>query len=403
MDILKLILRHNLLWALLILLFLPGLLGAYRLITHHHLFKWAEGHYRLYGVTDSIPPPEHYDFKHIASHEVQKYAEDTLTGKLPLRSWFIRISNQLYYSLFKTSYSYYNNIIIGKKNTLFERFYIQSYCGLIPMPFDNLIELTAWADKLRTLQTFFAKNHKVFIYLITPNKVEYMSESVPDRYHCVRHGVSQHVRELEKLLKERNINYINASDFIISYANEHHVPLFSKGGTHWNYLAGTLVANALIDEINKLNHERLQPINYSATFTHTAHGIDHDLVSLLNLMKPNKKYEVPLVSYPSIQTGAPKTISFIGGSFLNQIISPLHENQIVSHIRLFFYFKQALNDYFPQHVITYNEVDANLQKTMPLILQSDVVILEENSANTISNHGLLFYDTIHEFSLAKKG
>src|SRR5579862_3275267 len=115
MDILKNLLRHNFLWLLLLLLFLPGLLGTYRLLFHNHLFKWTEAHYHLYGVTDAIAPKTPFHLKHFLSHDIQHYTEDLLTTHLPLRSWFIRISDQYYYSIFKTSYSYNNNIIIGKE------------------------------------------------------------------------------------------------------------------------------------------------------------------------------------------------------------------------------------------------------------------------------------------------
>lgn len=397
----RLIARYNVIWLLLILMLLPGLIWVDMiLLGEKHVFKWTKSNYRLTGMTSSLKPPKQMDLKHFKNHEVQKYIEQKLSESLPLRSWFIRLSNQLYYSIFKTSYAYYNNIVIGKNNTLFEKIYITSYCGLIePLNYSQK-QLVDWANKLKELSDFFEKNGKTFIYLITPNKAEYMPEAIPKRYHCHVRGPSPHLKLFTQLLDERKINYVNAVDLIFTATQQFNTSMFVKGGTHWNTLGVALTVQSLIDMANRKSRFSLNQVAFDYSIVNKANGIDHDLLSLLNLIKPNKQYPVPKVNFKKNKFSEKYavTTSLIGGSFFEMINQVFISNNIFSHLRFYRYFKLAELDYHAGKInITY-DLDQSLDKVIQNIVHSDIIILEENSLMTRSNHGLLFYNTMKKYS-----
>ncbi|MDQ8039825.1 MAG: hypothetical protein REH83_05395, partial [Rickettsiella sp.] len=143
---------------------------------------------QLWGIVENLHEPS-LNIKNFISHDIQKYYEQLFTTNLPLRTLTIRLSNQIYYSFFKKSYSYNNQIVIGKNTQLYEFAYINNYCWLNGPPFDQAY-LFNWANKLKELNDFFIQKGKKFIYIITPSKAEYLPKDIPNRFHCNKHGIS---------------------------------------------------------------------------------------------------------------------------------------------------------------------------------------------------------------------
>ena len=112
--IVKMLWRYNLLWVLCILMLLPGFFFLLSVIFGEHaVIKFMRPQYKLHGITTETSQPI-FNLNHFKSHDFQKEFEDYLAAAMPLRSLFIRINNQFFYSFFKKSFSYNNQIIIGK-------------------------------------------------------------------------------------------------------------------------------------------------------------------------------------------------------------------------------------------------------------------------------------------------
>ncbi len=393
----KIFLRHNLVWGILILLLLPGLFALMVSIGGSKtILKWMTHDYRLKGFIKEIKTPT-LDLAHFKSHDVQKYVEEKLTIQLPLRSFLIRLNNQIYYSLFKRSHSNLAKIVVGKSNQLFEMVYINSYCGFVDTAFSDPVKLIDWANKIKILSDFFEKQGKTFVYVITPSKAEYVPEAIPTRFHCKIQGTAPHVKTIERLLTERKIRYVNGSDLMFALTEKHGVPMFPKGGSHWNMLAASEEANALIATINGSGHVRLNPIQFDYQLQHDALGDDRELMGLLNVLKPNYHYIVPEITFKKIKSPSPLKAAFVGGSFLEKIVNILAENQILSKISFYRYFMEKQTDYVAgQKPIKY-PVDLNSPKSLAAILAADVIVFEENSELTVSFHGKLFFEAMKKF------
>lgn len=396
---LKIILRHNLIWLILLFIILPIWLAIFTsLFGPRAIFKWMAHDYRLGGMIQETNPPA-LNFSHIRNHEVQQFLEKTISEHLPLRSLFIRINNQIYYSIFNKSYMYSGQMVIGKSNQLFEIAYINSYCGKDNRTDEKLI---AWADKLQSLSLFFEKKGKTFIYLITPSKAEYFPEKIPDRFACKEKKLT-HIERLEKLLKERHIKFVNGSSLVKNSKNTYGVDLFPQGGTHWNNLGAVLVSNAIIAEINKNSTNKIDPIAFDYKVTENPQGQDRDLLWLLNLLHPNDHYPIPELNYKSPSTrNSTINLALIGGSFLEKLIKIFQVNHTFSSIVDYPYFKfRKLK--FERDKETETQYSNNSVTQLDSILAADVIILEENSEMTLSEHGELFYSKLNPLLSQKDG
>ena len=391
----QLLLRYNLIWLLLLILFIPSFLGiiSYTL-GKQAIFKWMAHDYRLGGLQSDIVKTE-LNFHNFKTHAAQHYLEEWIAVHLPLRSFFIRLNNQIYYTIFKRSFTNNGNMVIGKHNQLFEMEYVKSYCGRKVRTEAQLIE---WADKIKELSNFFEKRGKTFIYLITPSKADVQGKYIPKRYHCKTTGLSDHLVQFEPILKAKKIRYINGQ-LMLAGTKEYKTPMFPQGGIHWNALGASIAANAVIHSVNQQSTVALHPLQFDYTLAYKAKGQDRDLLWLLNLYDPNDNYVVPQVNYTNFTENKTATLTCIGGSFLEKMVEIFMQNQTFSKTTYFRYFKLNKIDYETNKNPITSTVDLDSKAFLHEALQSDVIILEENSALTISNHGELFYDTMKKFYL----
>ncbi len=390
----KFLLRHNLIWIIFILLFLPLVLALTTRLSKTQLSKHLTAQFKLTGFTDqSTKPP--LDLNHFNSHDIQKSYEKMITNKLPLRSFLIRINNQIYYSVFKKSYSQNSQIIIGKSNQLFELSYILAHCS---QP-QNLYQLQEWANKIKIMSDFFEKKGKTLIYFISPSKADFLPEAIPDRFHCNKNSENSRVKIMEKLLNERHIHYINGHDLIVSSSVQYGIPMFPKGGTHWNNLGVSLAANILIKKINQVGKVHVNSLSFEYKLTHKPKNSDQDLLKLLNLFRPDFNYTVPKLNFQTQNLHPSVTAAFIGGSFMTQLIDILMDNKLFSKITYYFYTHEKVNFEVNKKPVYHLDIDFPSAKNLAEVFSSDIVILEENASILPSNHGKLFFNSIEKMTL----
>ncbi|MCZ6908355.1 MAG: hypothetical protein O7C59_10925 [Rickettsia endosymbiont of Ixodes persulcatus] len=389
--------RYNFLLFLLLLLFSPITI---LLLNKLFYLKLGLQSSKLSGVVKTIEKPD-FGIKNFTSHTLQKYYEQYFIDNLPIRAIFIRLNNQIYYSLFKKSYN--NQIIVGENGQLFELAYIYNYCSLDGPPFDKQF-LINWANKIRILNDYFINKGRKFIYIITPSKAEYLAEAIPKRFHCNPHGISPHIKFLEELLRKNGIPYISGPRLMLEATNKYKTSMFPKGGTHWNYLAGGIAANEIIKKINQLGPPSLNPLLFDYQLSKTPEGTDSDLLALLNLFKPNKNYFVPILNFkPTPAINPAPTLAIIGDSFSHQYLDAFIKGDSFSKIYFYQYFRYKF-EHDKNNILSVKNVDMASESipTLNTILLSDIVILEENTLNIMSSHGIILYDLMDKLVLNNK-
>ena len=286
-----------------------------------------------------------------------------------------------------------SSIIIGKNKQLYQLSYIKAYCQPKAQSTEELI---GFADKLKKLSTFLASKKITFIYLMTPSKAEYLPSAIPARFQCKDRGLSAHVLSLEKLLHERKVLFVNGPALMKTATQEVKLPLFPEGGTHWNWLGAGITANALIAAINQKQTPALPFLKFNYTLGTPDHqDMDGDLIELIKLLKPDFSYLVPKLHFsPYPQNHPALKLSMIGGSFNENLIHLFSKNKVFSAIEFLYYFnvKRQFEE-GKKDPIDFKLKDAD-RAVREAVLSSNVVVLEENSALTISEHGKRFYESI---------
>lgn len=150
------------------------------------------------------------------------YIENTLG----FRPFFIRLNNQINYSLFNTAGA--ANTIIGKDNILFQENYITGFRG------DDYVGDSIINEKVRKLafiQQKLKEKGKYLIYLIAPGKASFYEEKIPPRYFKKPKSLNNYTVSI-KAFKKNNINLIDMRAWFLQEKQHAKYPLFSRCGTH---------------------------------------------------------------------------------------------------------------------------------------------------------------------------
>jgi len=315
---------------------------------------------------------------------------------LPLRSEYVRLANQIYYSFFNKSYMYSNNLIIGKNEQIYEKGYLDYYVK------NNLNdkELAELTSKLEKTQKKLKENGKTFILLITPNKASIMPEFVPTPYQPFMYKKDLPYERFRRLLNSSEINFVDGQEITQKAKESSDNILFSKGGTHWNTYAASLTLNQLILKINKLTEKNLQEIKIEKILKDNI-PIDNedDIYKLLNIIK-KPSYECLHPQWEKNTIDDSMSTTFITGSFSGMIVQVIRENMFDNKKMLFdpidysFYYRRSRLFFEKKDVkelITFDKLNENEWKKA--ILDNDLIILELNSSMPV-DHVNAFIDAV---------
>ncbi len=374
------LLRQSVLWAILLLLFF--------VVCFSVVPSYKQFHKDFTGDSQTIKYPG-FSKKTLESHALQKYTETLFEKNVRLRKKLISINNQLYYSLFKKSFAENSTLVVGKNDQLFELNYILDYCKTKK----ELSDLATWADHIAELNHYITSQGKTFLYIITPSKAEHIPETIPDRFHCKSKGIKDAVYQLDKLLTERNVPHVNGPDLIKNATITYNMVMFPTGGIHWHWLGSTIEAAAIVDALRLQTKLPFPTLQFTYNMDKPRAGdTDRDILSVAALWEKKYSYKVPQIQFLNpTYSGKPITLSVIGGSFnwsLNRIFL---QNKLFTEINYYFYFNRHEKLIKPDQLIKWsNEIN------MAKLMKSDIIILEENSAVLVSDHGKRFYEKIME-------
>ena len=335
--------------------------------------------YILTHIQDSfIAPYPSISLKTWFSGKFQEQFSNYFSQNFLIRKLFIKITNQIYYSLFDKSYMYDQSIIIGKKKWLYELAYIQDYCRLlIPLHLD---EAESLAKKLEELQRQLNKRRVKFLVLITPSKASLYPQYIPDVFINKKTDANRDYENLIPLFKKYEINYVDGHEITLKASSKTKHPLFCRGGTHWNYLGAFFTVEKLIKKIETLKKIPLPHIAYNEIKVDMKpKENDRDLAYLLHLLFPPYDYITP---HPSIRTVTKSqdfrgSIVFVGTSFIERVYDILCTNKIFKSIDYYFYYKNSLKtfprDFTREHFFKVKNIDWERD-----IIEKDIIVLEIN-------------------------
>lgn len=273
--------------------------------------------------------------------ELQRDFESWFGSRIEPRGWIVQLTNQIYYSAFARSYMYRRSIIVGRDQYLYELGYLEAYCW--GADHDEEAASAPLVAKLSELRHELARRDRWLLFLLTPSKAVTMPEFLPTRL-CGHPAVPGRERQrFVASLRHAGVTTIDGPELVQVMKAHDPFPPFPRGGTHWSRVAGTRVSAHVIQAINQLSERDMgeliiDPVRWDAPPT----GTDADLARLLNLWRPPLDYLTGSVGWRcrSGIGGRNTRLVAVGGSFLDQILSPIAACGLFSRVDHYSYYDQ---------------------------------------------------------------
>lgn len=218
-----------------------------------------------------------------------KFIEDSM----PLKAWYVRINNQIDYSLFGVLHAKY--CVVGKDGFLFESSYIKSYTG---GDYIGQKAVNEMIDRLKWLNSEFVKRNIHFIIVFAPSKARFMPDKITDDF--LKDGIKRsNYEDFEEILskKETGIPFIDFNKYFCQLKSTSRYPLYPKGGTHWSiYSALSIAADSMIRYMENLSGRKIPEMKEDGVeWTNELRMPDDDISRGLNLLF---RYPAPKMPYP---------------------------------------------------------------------------------------------------------
>jgi hypothetical protein len=228
----------------------------------------------------------------------------------------VRAKNQLVFSLLGQSPA--PDVLIGERRQLYERPYVDEFCARGATP--DMARIDAWAAAIRQSQDVLAQRGKGFIYVITPSKAARYPEDLPLSAPCAARAADMpdKIVSYRRALETHGVRFVDGATLVTQKRADYPLPLFPRGGTHWNALAAGLAFQEMI----RIAPWAVGDMTFSWTVAPEAVGTDRDLAELLNLLWPDYAYPTPAIvatTPPGVCPRPPRLVT-LGGSFVHELL-----------------------------------------------------------------------------------
>jgi hypothetical protein len=336
-----------------------------------------------------ISETNYFSFSEWFSSEYQEKKESHLNESFGFRNSFVRINNQLAYSLFKQAKA--NGVVIGKENYLYEENYIKAYLGLDYIG-DSLSE-DRFA-KLKFIQDTLHQLNKELVLIFAAGKGSFYPEFFPDLYgrKIGRTNFEKHIELAEK----QKLNYIDFNSYFIKNKHKFKHLLYPKYGIHWSQYGMCLAADSIISYLEKKRKINMPSLYWDEMTFSEAYDTDYDIAAGMNLFFRLKTEQMayPVVKFEQGENlKKPRTImisdSFYWGMFNFGISAAFQKHQ-------FWYYNQAI--YPESYTSPLNVSDLDLKQS---VANTDVILIMGTEA-TLPEFGWGVIDNLYRLFHSKK-
>lgn len=339
----------------------------------------------LSGVTLANEKPQ-WTLRGGMNGEFQSGFDSWFGENFPLRSYFVKGYDQLLFS----SGSAVNTVWPGKSGDLHGTLWMDGY--LIYQIDDMTME--RYRNDLNIIKDYALDNGIRFFYIISPNKAEIYSETLPWNYQIIKKtstNLAAARKQIIGMLDEMNIDYLDTTELMLKIRETEGIEPFSKTGIHWNSLGAVYALQEFIQCLNGTKKE-IPEIIPEFTMSREPEPSDTDYKDLCNVYWSNFDSEYPHVKFElDLETGTPdKRVYAMTTSYHNAFMELFKENDMP--------FKSYKRLY-------YNQLWSELQRTdygvegelwnpgIPLdqvnyqeALECDILVIEHNAGELPQAH-----------------
>ncbi len=340
----------------------------------------------LKGVTiaQSIPP---FSVQNWRNMDFQLGVTKYINQNFCFRPSLIRLYNQVEFSAFNQVSN--RNIVKGKDNYLFERWFIHAYYGKNFVG-DKTIERNI--RKLVLIDSVLQSNGTELIVVLAPGKPSIYPEKIPT-YLVEETTELTNYQSYSKKFRESKMTVFDVNDWFMKMKPGFNRHLFTKGGTHWSRDGAMLVLDSLLRLIEYETGEAYNKIEFDGiTQTQTPKDPDIDILKISNLLVENldADYYYPDYHYEKTHPKRGKLIA-ISDSFFWIFYETSLSNSF-QNVEYWYYFNEVYSDSFkyPKKI-----EDINISEEL---LEADVVLLMA-STSPLSKLGWGFINQAYDLLL----
>ena len=245
--------------------------------------------------------------------EYQKTTEDYVQAKIGFRGTFVRIYNQLQYSLYNQARA--KDVIIGNDGYLYEENYIDAYLGTDFIGEDS-IDLKV--NKLGAIDKVLKAKGIEIVVVLAPGKGSFYPEFIPDQYDINSRGKTNY-EGYSKAIAKTDVHLVDFHQWFDDMKDTSRYPLFPKTGIHWSKYGEMLVLDSIITYFNALaKYDKIPELNISRVeWSNTMRDSDDDIERGMNLLFDIEDFPMAYGHYnfkDSVTEKSPKVLT-VGDSY----------------------------------------------------------------------------------------
>ncbi len=321
----------------------------------------------------------HFTVKSWLSGDYQKQKEVYLNESFGFRNIFVRLNNQIAFTLFNKAKA--NGVIIGKKNYLYEQNYINAYYG---RDFNGEDSIISKIVKLKFIQDTLAKLNKNLIIILAPGKGTFFPEYFPDELKSTpRKSNYQYYAELTHTY---SLNCIDFNKYFVENKAKSKYPLFPQHGIHWSDYGSAIAADSIIRYIENLRGISMPHLYWNDIEIADSRESDNDIEEGMNLLFKLKQQKMayPKLLFESDSLKTKPSALVIADSFFWQIYGR-GITTLFSKCHFWFCGRQIYPESFEKS-LTSDQIDLKSE-----IEKHDIIIIMATEAN-LRNFGWEFID-----------
>ena len=380
------VVKNLLLGVLLLLLIFPTLQAKWNIINTRPL----DGHF------EPASSPEEITWSGLKGNSYQEQLEHYLNDHLGFREWFIRLRNQVDYTLFKRLHT--NDVILGENGVLFQGSHIMSYQG---QDFIGEEEVKFYVHRMRLIQDKLAQQGTQFLYMLAPGKPRYQPEDLPE---FVKAGWTRttNYAAFAQELGAAGVHTLDAVQLFQRWKRTVPHPLFPRGGTHWSGYSITLVADTLFRQLEIMGNYDLPDFQSSpGVVTSNSKDLrftDADIAKSLNLIWDPKPYPTayPTITFEPVKSGQHKADMLLVGDSFTQSLYGFYPylSKLLNTRSRFWYYNEVI--FWPETLPTNAERNVHKLNLGEQLKGRDAVVLVATEQN-MNRSGFGFVDDVYHF------
>lgn len=301
----------------------------------------------------------------------QEEYEKWFNQEFGFRNFLVRFNNQISFSFFKKAKA--RDVVVGKKNYLFERKYIQAATKSDFMGIETVQNKFQLIGELQDTLSAYGVD---LILVFAPGKASFFKEYIPDRFK--QKDNQGNLDLFIKTARGNQISYLDLNSWFIHAKDSTRYPLYPQYGIHWSDYGSLLAADTLFRFIEEKRRVKLSRIEIeSVRISDELSETDYDIARGMNLLCRLKSFDMAYPKYRIVsdQNKDRLNVITVADSYYWQIFG----NELADHVlgnNQFWYYNQERHSYKEGKIVPVESL--NILDEMK---KQDVIIIMATDAN----------------------